>query len=64
MNERVKNKNKVLLFVLHHKVINAMVKNIPERMQPIEVANLVQRYKPDVLVITGHDRYDKKRNTI
>lgn len=35
--------------------INAIVKNISESRQPTVVKNLLQRYKPDVLVITGHD---------
>ena len=38
--------------------LNAVVKNIPERRQPLEIRNLIQRYKPDVVVITGHDRND------
>lgn len=41
--------------------LNAIVKNIPERKQPFYVANLLQRYKPDILVVTGHDRNDKER---
>ncbi len=40
--------------------LNAIVRNIPERRQPLAVANLVQRYKPDVLVVTGHDGMIKK----
>lgn len=44
--------------------LNAIVKNIPERMQPPNIVGLLQRYKPDILVITGHDRYDSKRNKI
>ena len=44
--------------------LNAIVKNIPERMQPLNIVGLLQRHKPDVLVITGHDRYDSKRNKI
>lgn len=35
--------------------INAIVKNVQESKQPIVVRNLLERYKPDVLVITGHD---------
>lgn len=42
--------------------LNAIVKSVPESKQPIVVGNLVRRYKPDVLVITGHDRNDKKWN--
>ena len=33
-------------------------------MQPLNIVGLLQRHKPDVLVITGHDRYDSKRNKI
>lgn len=32
--------------------LNAVVKNIPEYRQPREVYRLLQRYKPDILVIT------------
>ena len=35
--------------------INAIVKNIPENKQPRVVYNLLKTYKPDILVITGHD---------
>ena len=35
--------------------INAIVKNIPENRQPKVVYNLLKMYKPDILVITGHD---------
>lgn len=35
--------------------INAIVKNISESRQPLVVNNLLNRFKPDVLVITGHD---------
>lgn len=40
--------------------LNAIVKNIPERKQPLYVASLLQRYQPDILVITGHDGMIKK----
>lgn len=40
--------------------LNAVVKNISERKQPFYVANLLQRYQPDILVITGHDGMIKK----
>lgn len=32
--------------------LNAIVRNIPERRQQLSVGALVQRYKPDILVIT------------
>lgn len=35
--------------------LNAIVKNIPENKQPMLVERLLERYKPDILVITGHD---------
>ena len=35
--------------------VQAIVKNIPENMQPKLVYNLLKYYNPDVLVITGHD---------
>lgn len=41
--------------------LNAIVKNIPERKQAFNIVNLLQKYKPDILVVTGHDRNDKKR---
>ena len=35
--------------------LNAYVHNIPENKQAYYVYNLLQKYKPDILVITGHD---------
>ena len=35
--------------------INAVVKNISESRQPMVVKTLLNRYTPDVLVVTGHD---------
>lgn len=35
--------------------LTAVVKNVPENKQPILIRNLLERYRPDVLVITGHD---------
>ena len=40
--------------------LNAVVKNIPEGKQPIMVRQLLEKYNPDVLVITGHDAMLKK----
>lgn len=40
--------------------IKAIVKNIPENRQPKVVYNLLKNYKPDILVITGHDGMIKK----
>lgn len=40
--------------------INAIVKNIQESKQPKMVYNLLKMYKPDILVITGHDGMFKK----
>lgn len=44
--------------------INAIVKNIPENKQPILIKGLLNKYSPDILVITGHDRNDKKWNRL
>lgn len=44
--------------------LNAIVKNIPEYKQPKEVYRLLKIYNPDILIITGHDRNDKKRNKL
>lgn len=35
--------------------LNAIVRNIPERKQPLVVCSLLTKYEPDILVITGHD---------
>lgn len=35
--------------------INAIVRNVPESRQPILIRNLLNKYRPDILVITGHD---------
>ena len=35
--------------------LNAIVKNVPEYRQPKVVYRLLEIYKPDILVITGHD---------
>lgn len=35
--------------------INAIVKNVSESRQPLVVRNLLERFKPDILVVTGHD---------
>ena len=40
--------------------ITAIVKNVPENRQPKVVYNLLKMYKPDILVITGHDGMLKK----
>ena len=40
--------------------LNAIVKNIPERKQPAFVGSLVRKYRPEILVITGHDGMIKK----
>lgn len=44
--------------------LNAIVKNIPEYKQPRVVYKLLKMYNPDILIITGHDRNDKKRNKL
>ena len=40
--------------------LNAIVKNIPEYRQPKVIYGLLQKYNPDILVITGHDGMIKK----
>lgn len=40
--------------------LNAVVKNITECNQPKIVLNFLNRYKPDVLIVTGHDGMIKK----
>ena len=41
--------------------ISAIVKNIPENKQPKMVYSLLKMYKPDIIVITGHDGMFKKK---
>lgn len=40
--------------------LNAIVKNIPENKQAQVVRSLLDKYKPDVLILTGHDGMIKK----
>lgn len=40
--------------------LNAVVKNIPEYKQPKVVYKLLEKYKPDILIITGHDGMIKR----
>ena len=42
--------------------INAVVKNVSEKRQPQIVYNLLEYYRPDILVITGHDGMFNKRH--
>lgn len=35
--------------------LNAVVKNIPEFKQPLFVKDLLLKYQPDILIVTGHD---------
>ena len=44
--------------------LNAIVKNIPENKQHLLVREYINKYNPDILVLTGHDRYDKNRYKI
>ena len=39
--------------------LNAIVKNIPEKKQHLKVKEYIEKYNPDILVLTGHDRNDK-----
>lgn len=40
--------------------LNVIVKNIPEYRQPRVIYSLLKVYKPDILVVTGHDGMLKK----
>ena len=40
--------------------LNAVVKNVPENRQAQVVISLLDKYQPDVLVLTGHDGMIKK----
>lgn len=40
--------------------LNAIVKNVPENKQASVIRSLLERYNPDILVITGHDGMIKK----
>ena len=37
-------------------ITNAIVKNISEKRQPYVIQDLLYKYKPDILIITGHDK--------
>ena len=41
--------------------LNAVVINIPEYKQPKVVYELLIKYKPDIIIITGHDEMINKR---
>lgn len=40
--------------------LDVVVKNIPENKQPQMIISLLNRYNPDILVVTGHDGMIKK----
>ena len=40
--------------------LRAVVRSVTESRQPAVVSGLIERYKPDILVITGHDGMIKK----
>ncbi len=40
--------------------LHAVVKNIAEYDQPKVIKGLLSRYKPDIVIITGHDKMIKK----
>ena len=44
--------------------LKAIVRNIPESRQVNLANDLIERYNPDIVVITGHDRYDKVRKKL
>lgn len=35
--------------------LNAIVRNVPEFKQPFMVKSLIPKYRPDILIVTGHD---------
>ena len=40
--------------------LNAVVKSVKENKQPYEIKGLLNKYNPDILIITGHDGMIKK----
>jgi spore coat assembly protein len=44
--------------------LDAIVRNVPENRQEYVIFDLLNRYNPDIVVITGHDRHDKKWNRL
>lgn len=44
--------------------LNAIVKYIPEHNQPSVINQFIYKYNPDIIVITGHDRHDKKESRL
>ena len=40
--------------------LKAVVENIPEREQPRRVLGLLEKWNPDILIVTGHDKMFKK----
>ncbi len=40
--------------------LNVVIKNIPESKQPLMITSLLDRYNPDILVVTGHDGMIRK----
>ena len=40
--------------------LNSIVENISERNQPREVVYLLEKYRPNILISTGHDVMYKK----
>ena len=40
--------------------LKVIIKNIPENKQPLIITSLLDKYNPDILVITGHDEMIKK----
>lgn len=40
--------------------LKAIVENVPETQQPIKILGLLEKYKPNILITTGHDKMYKK----
>ena len=51
---------KSLIIIIKKSGLSAIVKNIPEYKQPRAVYRLLKIYKPDILIITGHDGMIKR----
>lgn len=52
----VKYSQKAIAYYKKIGLTNAVVKNVSERKQQYVIEDLILKYQPDMLVITGHDR--------
>lgn len=44
--------------------LTAVIKYIPEHNQPSVINQFINKYNPDIIVITGHDRNDKETSRL